>query len=153
MITFHINNSGWNDVIPFSIHFLTHCVVVLWSLGAVVCRTQWAAVVSAGLVSVVEHVHHGNAKVNPQTVDHKEGITGDQCQTIAWRTAHWGYGEKEDKAVNLVWLVIPCDCCCIACLCISLQFASSRFHYKNRQPTNIIHYQVTNLVDWRERGN
>lgn len=83
MIPCHINSYGSNYVSPFSEHFLTHCLVALWPLGAAVCRTQRAAVVSAGLLSVVKHVHHGNAKVNPQTVDHKEGITGDQCQTVS----------------------------------------------------------------------
>lgn len=69
--------------ILFNGHVPTHCVVVLWPLGAVVCRTQRAAVVRAGLVGVVQHVYHGNAKVDPQRVDHKEGITGEHRQTVA----------------------------------------------------------------------
>lgn len=69
--------------ILFNRHFPTHCVVVLWPLGAVVCRTQRAAVVRAGLAGVVQHVYHGNAKVNPQRVDHKEAVTRQHRQPIA----------------------------------------------------------------------
>lgn len=69
--------------IRFNGHFPTHCLVVLWPFGAVVCRTQRVAVVRAGLVGVVQHVYHGNAKVNPQRVDHKEAITREHRQTIA----------------------------------------------------------------------
>lgn len=67
----------------FSGHCPTHCVVVLWPLGAVVCRTQRVAVVGAGLLGVVQHVHHGNAEVNPQRVDHKKAVAGEHRQTIA----------------------------------------------------------------------
>lgn len=68
--------------ILFDLHFPTHRLVVLWPLGAV-CRTQRAAVVGAGLVGVVQHVHHGNAEIDPQGVDHKEAITREHCQTVA----------------------------------------------------------------------
>lgn len=41
-----------------------------------------AAVVAAGLMGAVEHVHHGHAKVHPQRVGHKEGIAGEQRQAV-----------------------------------------------------------------------
>lgn len=60
-----------------------HRVVVFGPRRAVMSRTHRAAVVDAGLVGGVKHIHHGHTEVHPQGVHHKEAKGGEQRQAIA----------------------------------------------------------------------
>ena len=55
---------------------------MLWPFGARVCRAHRGAGVATG-VSIVKHVHHCNAEVDPKGIGHEKAITGKKGQAIA----------------------------------------------------------------------
>lgn len=69
---------------------MAHRAVVFGFWRDVVSGAHCAAVVNAGLVGGVEHVHHRYAKVHPQGVDHEEAIAGEQRQAVSRGTARRG---------------------------------------------------------------
>lgn len=65
-------------------------MVVFGFHGAVMRAAHRATVVAAGLVGVVDHVHHRHAEVHPQRVDHKEPVAREQRQAVARRATRRG---------------------------------------------------------------